>query len=145
MQDLVKEIDPNEQLDEDVEEVKYYLTTNRYRNQNNKWKINIFKMLLQVADDFIENVINNSCQLAKHRKSNLLEAKDVQFHLGLNFWISNNNQWKKLNVFFEERNFNISIPGFSSDDLKPHKKSYSTEAHRQVTCIFLTWRLIFYF
>ncbi len=95
MQDLVKEIDPNEQLDEDVEEVKYYLTTNRYRNQNNKWKINIFKMLLQVADDFIENVINNSCQLAKHRKSNSLEAKDVQFHLGLNFWISNNHQWKK--------------------------------------------------
>jgi hypothetical protein len=36
LQDLVKEIDPNEQLDEDVEEVKYYLTTNRYRNQNNK-------------------------------------------------------------------------------------------------------------
>jgi transcription initiation factor TFIID subunit 12 len=44
-------------------------------------------MLLQVADDFIENVINNSCQLAKHRKSNLLEAKDVQFHLGFTLWL----------------------------------------------------------
>ena len=42
-------------------------------------------MLLQVADDFIENIINSSCQLAKHRKSNILEAKDVQFHLGLFF------------------------------------------------------------
>ena len=59
LKDLVKEVDPSEQLDEDVEE-----------------------LLLQVADDFIENVINNSCQLAKHRKSNILEAKDVQFHLG---------------------------------------------------------------
>ena len=43
-------------------------------------------MLLQVADDFIENIINSSCQLAKHRKSNILEAKDVQFHLGLSIF-----------------------------------------------------------
>jgi len=61
LQDLVKEVDPTEQLDEDVED-----------------------LLLQVADDFIENIINSSCQLAKHRKSNILEVKDVQFHLGLN-------------------------------------------------------------
>jgi transcription initiation factor TFIID subunit TAF12 len=40
------------------------------------------KILLQIADDFIENIINGSCQIAKHRKSNILEIKDVQFHLG---------------------------------------------------------------
>ena len=87
----MKEVDPTEQLDEDVED-----------------------LLLQVADDFIENVINTSCQLAKHRKSNVLEVKDVQFNL--------------------ERNFNLFIPGFSNDEIvKPYKKSYTTEAHKQVS------------
>ena len=38
--------------------------------------------LLHIADDFIENVITASCQLAKHRRSNILDVKDVQLHLG---------------------------------------------------------------
>lgn len=59
LQDLLHEIDPTETMDDDVEEV-----------------------LLNIADDFIENVITASCQLAKHRKSNTLDVKDVQLHLG---------------------------------------------------------------
>ncbi|XP_077869346.1 uncharacterized protein LOC100373438 [Saccoglossus kowalevskii] len=88
LHDLVKEVDPNEQLDEDVEE-----------------------LLLQIADDFIENVVTSACQLAKHRKSSTVEVKDVQLHL--------------------ERNWNMWIPGFGSEDVRPYKKSTTTEAHKQ--------------
>eukprot|EP00118_Oscarella_pearsei_P008705 m.46237 g.46237 ORF g.46237 m.46237 type:complete len:110 (+) comp33683_c1_seq1:550-879(+) len=88
LQDLVKEVDPLEQLDEDVEEV-----------------------LMQIADDFIESVVTQSCLLAKHRKSKTLEVKDVQLHL--------------------ERCWNIWIPGFGSDDVRSYRKSTTTDAHKQ--------------
>ncbi|KAL0984627.1 hypothetical protein UPYG_G00144340 [Umbra pygmaea] len=88
LQDLVREIDPNEQLDEDVEE-----------------------MLLQIADDFIESVVTAACQLARHRKSSTLEVKDVQLHL--------------------ERQWNMWIPGYGSDEIRPYKKACTTEAHKQ--------------
>lgn len=60
LQELVREIDPTEQLDEEVEE-----------------------LLLQIADDFVENTVNAACLLAKHRKVTKVEVKDVQLHLGL--------------------------------------------------------------
>jgi len=86
--DLVKEVDPLEQLDEDVEE-----------------------LLMQIADDFIDNVVTASCQIAKHRKSNVVEVKDVQLHL--------------------EHNWNMWVPGFGADELRPYKKAAPSEAHKQ--------------
>lgn len=88
LQDLLHEIDPRETMDEDVEE-----------------------LLLQIADDFIENVVGCACKLAKHRKSNTLETKDIQLHL--------------------DRHWNMWIPGFGNEDLKPHKKVPTVDAHRQ--------------
>lgn len=59
LQDLVREVDPTEQLDEDVEE-----------------------LLLQLADDFVESTVGAACLLAKHRRASTVEVKDVQLHLG---------------------------------------------------------------
>ena len=59
LQDLVREVDPTEQLDEEVEE-----------------------LLLQMADDFVESTVGAACLLAKHRKASTVDVKDVQLHLG---------------------------------------------------------------
>ena len=55
---MVREVDPNEQLDEEVEE-----------------------LLLQIADDFIESTVSSACLLAKHRQASTLDVTDVQMHL----------------------------------------------------------------
>ncbi|OTF71660.1 Transcription initiation factor TFIID subunit 12-like protein [Euroglyphus maynei] len=72
LKELVELVDPNEQLEEEVEDV-----------------------LLSLADDFIESLVSQACMLAKHRKSNHLDVKDVQLALDMNW-----NMW---------------IPGFGVD------------------------------
>ncbi|XP_022189564.1 transcription initiation factor TFIID subunit 12 [Nilaparvata lugens] len=88
LQELVREVDATEQLDDDVEEI-----------------------LLQLADDFVETTVTAACLMAKHRKASTVEVKDVQLHL--------------------ERNWNMWIPGFGTDELRPYKRSAVTEAHKQ--------------
>ncbi|CAG2173714.1 unnamed protein product [Oppiella nova] len=90
LQELVQEVDPNEQLEDDVED-----------------------MLLTIADEFIESLVYTSTLFAKHRKSSTLDVKDVQLAL--------------------EKNWKMWIPGFGAtdDSHRQHKKSFSTEAHKQ--------------
>jgi len=86
--ELVKEVDPAEQLDDDVEDV-----------------------LLQIADDFIEQTVSQACALAKHRKAGTIDVRDVQIVL--------------------ERSWNMWIPGFGTEEIRPYKRSATTEAHKQ--------------
>lgn len=86
--ELVKEVDPSEQLDEDVEDV-----------------------LLTIADDFIEQTVSQACAVARHRKATTIDVKDVQLVL--------------------ERNWNMWIPGFGTEEIRPYKRSPTAEAHKQ--------------
>ncbi|AET39319.1 Taf12p Ecym_4254 [Eremothecium cymbalariae DBVPG len=69
------------------------------------------ELLLDLADDFITNVTSFACRLAKHRKSDNLDVRDIQLHL--------------------ERNWNIRTPGYSADEIRSTKKWNSTPAYGQ--------------
>ncbi|KAK9289366.1 hypothetical protein L1049_007521 [Liquidambar formosana] len=86
--ELVNQIDPSERLDPEVEDI-----------------------LVDIADEFVDSITTFGCSLAKHRKSNTLEAKDILLHL--------------------ERNWNMTLPGFGGDEIKGYKKPIANDIHRE--------------
>ncbi|KAI9815159.1 MAG: Transcription initiation factor TFIID subunit 12 [Thelocarpon impressellum] len=58
--------------------------------------------VLQVADDFVDQVITSACKLAKLRQSATLDIRDIQLIL--------------------ERNYNIRVPGYASDEIRTVRK-----------------------
>ncbi|KAI1258686.1 hypothetical protein F5Y18DRAFT_412464 [Xylariaceae sp. FL1019] len=58
--------------------------------------------VLNVADNFVDNVLSMACRLAKERGSKVLEIRDIQLVL--------------------ERVYNIRIPGYTSDELRTVRK-----------------------
>lgn len=58
--------------------------------------------VLQVADEFLDQVVGAACKLAKLRGANQLEIRDLQLIL--------------------ERNYNIRIPGYASDEIRTVRK-----------------------
>ncbi|GAA5980648.1 hypothetical protein JCM11641_000162 [Rhodosporidiobolus odoratus] len=75
IRELVEAVDPEERLSDEVED-----------------------LLLEICDEFIDSVTRFGCQLAKHRKSDRLEVKDLALHL--------------------ERSYNIRVPGFAPDETR---------------------------
>ncbi|GAB4833399.1 hypothetical protein Ancab_031642 [Ancistrocladus abbreviatus] len=88
IQEIVSQVDPSEKLDPEVEDI-----------------------LVNIAEEFVDSITTFGCSLAKHRKSNMLEAKDILLHL--------------------ERNWNMTLPGFSGDEIKTYKKPLTNDVHRE--------------
>ncbi|XP_016512283.1 transcription initiation factor TFIID subunit 12 isoform X2 [Nicotiana tabacum] len=88
IQEILAQIDPSEKLDAEVEDV-----------------------LVDIAEEFVESITTFGCSLAKHRKSNTLEAKDILLHL--------------------ERNWNMTLPGFSGDEIRTYKKPFTSDIHKE--------------
>ncbi|XP_054823599.1 transcription initiation factor TFIID subunit 12-like [Prosopis cineraria] len=86
--ELVTQVDPSEKLDPEVADV-----------------------LVDIAENFLESITKSGCSLAKHRKSTMLEAKDILLHL--------------------EKNWNMSLPGFGGDEIKSYRRQLASDIHKE--------------
>jgi hypothetical protein len=78
LQDLVSSIDSGQVLDAQVEDVRLFFQDLFGRTLT---RLPI-QLLLEVADEFVDSVTRFACRLAKHRKSDRLECKDLNLVLG---------------------------------------------------------------
>ena len=67
--------------------------------------------ILELADEFFDNVVSAACRLAKVRGSPTLEIKDLQLTL--------------------QRQYNIRIPGYSTDEIRTVRKVQPTASYLQ--------------
>ncbi|GEQ72855.1 hypothetical protein JCM33374_g6543 [Metschnikowia sp. JCM 33374] len=69
------------------------------------------ELLLDLADEFVSSVTTFACRLAKHRKTDAIDVRDVQLHL--------------------ERNWNIRIPGHAMDEIRSMRKWQPSSSYTQ--------------
>lgn len=69
------------------------------------------ELLLDLADEFVNSVTTFACRLAKHRKTDSVDLRDVQLHL--------------------ERNWNIRIPGHAMDEIRGMRKLQPSSSYTQ--------------
>lgn len=61
---------------------------------------------------------NFGCRLAKHRGGDTLDVKDLQLHLGTLSLLYATSRHSSHSGRHSERNHNIRIPGFASDEAR---------------------------
>ncbi|KAJ8949793.1 hypothetical protein NQ318_000491 [Aromia moschata] len=69
------------------------------------------EIILNYVDEFVDRCLNGAALIAKNRHINTIEVKDVQQFLN--------------------RNYSMWTPGFGTDELRPYKRSLTTDAHKQ--------------
>jgi transcription initiation factor TFIID subunit 12 len=60
------------------------------------------QMIIQYADDFVEDLVSSAARVAKVRENASLDIRDIQLVL--------------------ERNYNIRIPGYATDEVRTVRK-----------------------
>ncbi|KAI3659795.1 hypothetical protein MP638_002752 [Amoeboaphelidium occidentale] len=107
IKELLQQVDPSERVEPEVEQI-----------------------LLEMADEFIDNVTRLGCQLARHRQSDTLEVKDLQMVLARHRQ-SDTLEVKDLQMVLES-SYDIKIPGFANEELRQVKKAAgSNNAYQQ--------------
>jgi hypothetical protein len=98
LDELVRQVTggSEEALTPEVEEVRHLFSPSKFLI------LMVWQSVLQLADDFVDNVISNACKLSKLRESPQLDIRDIQLVL--------------------ERNYNIRIPGYASDEVRTVRK-----------------------
>lgn len=106
MEDLVRDTDPNLNLEDEVEE-----------------------LILNYVDKFVDRVLRGASLIAKHRQAKTMEVKDVQQFLSKVLYLLFPSLYN--GIVFADRNYNIWSSGFGTDELKPYKRNQTTDPHKQ--------------
>lgn len=93
IKDLVAQIDPKETMETGVDAA-----------------------LLEMTDNFIDQITHFACKMARHRGSDFVDVKDFQFPM--------------------ERSWNLRIPGFNSSELRAAKRTPTSQHVARISSIY---------
>lgn len=81
-------------------------------------------LCLQLVDDFVDDLVQSSARLARHRNGGKVEARDVRFILTRKFHMA-------LPTHSNAGDVGTGVPGTSSSGSGPPSKKPAVNAHQQ--------------